>query len=155
MRINISGDAFDFFSRKRTRQRDFAIDRAVFRFAHEMARDMRRKAPKAHSHLVNSIKPDKVDMSHYQVGPHVNYAADIEYGTRPGKWVSKQGIKDWLRVKGLARGNNLKSAVFLVRRKIHQKGTDAQPFVAPFASDRQWRTRLYDAISASLNSELR
>lgn len=148
-----SGNAAEKFAGS-PEQFQFAVDRVLLRFTHELARQMKADAPKAHSLLANSIKPDRLTPFSWRVGPHVAYAEDVEEGTAPGRFVDKTAIRDWIKVKGLAKGQSLKSATFLIARKIEQQGTDAQPFVSPLAVSRKWHQRLDDLMSKELNRAL-
>jgi hypothetical protein len=63
-----------------------------------------------------------------------NYAL----GRRPGKWPPADPILQWVIIKGIPQKwfgedniANREAATFLVRRKIGQKGTPAQPFLKP------------------------
>jgi len=148
--VSIKGNAFSFF-KKAPKEFELAADRALSRYAHEVARQMKRDAPKAHSLLATSIKPDRFNAFHYRVGPHVAYAEAVEKGLDSGRWVDKQSLIDWVKVKGLAKGSNVKSTAFLIRRKIYNFGTDAQPFVAPFAKSKKWQKRLNVLLKTEFN----
>jgi HK97 gp10 family phage protein len=61
----------------------------------------------------------------------VRYAPFVEFGTRP-HWPPRGALQPWARRHGFPAG---KVGDFLVRRKIAQKGTDAQPFMEPAIKD--------------------
>jgi hypothetical protein len=75
-------------------------------------------------------------------GIYTNYV----YGRKPGRWPPEDPIRKWVRLKLMkgSRGSKKKeragtttrttdedSLVFLVRRKIGQEGTKAQPHIKP------------------------
>jgi len=86
--------------------------------------------PVFHGVLRNSIilNPSSPGYSNYELGAGVNYAASVEYGTRP-HYTSPENIKDWAKSK---LGNE--SAAFAIAKKIAKFGTEAQPFFRPSLS---------------------
>jgi len=108
------------------------VDRALQRGAMEVAREAKKRAPKAFSTLTTSIISNhQYTLKHY-VQAGVNYAYGIEHGTKPGHRPSTQSIIDWIKIKGIEPADmSLDSAAFLIARKIYNRGTDAQPFLRP------------------------
>ncbi len=61
------------------------------------------------------------------VGPTVEYARDVEFGTPP-HWPPKGSLQPWASRHGFPRGEQ---GDYLVRRAISRRGTRAQPFMRP------------------------
>jgi len=61
--------------------------------------------------------------------------SDGLFGRRPGRWPPVEPIRRWVELKGLGRKWDKSEArvTFLVRKKIGEKGTPAQPFLFPAA----------------------
>ena len=108
------------------------LQRMVSRGGSEAAREQKRRAPKAHSTLVNSIRSIRdADLSAI-AAPNVDYAQFVNDGTGPGGAPSLQVIKDWIRVKGITPNNpshDLDDLAYMISRSIARKGTRAQPFI--------------------------
>ena len=89
--------------------------------------EMRRNAPVAVTgHLRGGIKYT-INQARFEgkVEPDVNYAAPVEYGSRP-HWVSVRPgtpLNRWAKQKGISP--------YAVQRSIARKGTRAHPFVKP------------------------
>jgi len=110
------------------------LDEGVGRTAFEAGRKMGELAPKAFSTLVSSIKPEQVALMEWKVGPHVNYAADVEHGTDGGGFVPFNVLFSWIQVKGIQPQNpewDMTDLAFVIQKKILMNGTPAQPFVKP------------------------
>ena len=75
--------------------------------------------------LKGSIHLDKIDKFKILLLAGVDYAAHVEYGTRPHK-VSGKHLKGWAR-----RVLNNEGAAYAIAGKIAKEGTDAQPFFRP------------------------
>lgn len=87
---------------------------------------------------VQKDKDGTIDAGFFSAEGQQGYAAAVEYGRGPTKKASPDGItletslKAWVHRKlGLPYGKDLDSAAFLIARKIHRKGTKAQPFFVP------------------------
>ena len=79
---------------------------------------------------------DGVDAGFFSDGSSDGYAAAVEYGRGPTKKAGliplRTTLEAWVHRKlGIPYGKELKSATFLIARKIHRKGTKAQPFFVP------------------------
>ena len=60
------------------------------------------------------------------------YASVVEFGRRAGKYPPVQPIRDWVKKKGIASDEKgIKSAGFLISRKIKEKGIKKSPFLYP------------------------
>lgn len=87
---------------------------------------------------VQKDKDGGIDAGFFSKDSKQGYAAAVEYGRGPTKKASPDGItletslKAWVHRKlGIAYGKELDGAAFLIARKIHRKGTKAQPFFVP------------------------
>jgi len=121
------------------------VDKSLSRAAHEVARLAKKNSPKAFSHLVNSIKPGKTFSLQHYVMAGMNYAYDVEHGRPAGITPSRLHIEEWMRVKGIKPNNgSIKSASFLIARKIGAEGTKAQPFMHPSLEEK--RARIVDLV---------
>lgn len=77
-----------------------------------------------------------IDAGFFSSSGKDGYAAAVEYGRGPSKRRGtiplEDSLKAWVHRKlGVPYGKELDSAAFLIARKIHRKGTKAQPFFAP------------------------
>jgi len=72
-----------------------------------------------------------------EVGSGVEYAIDIEEGTKPHGLDSIEfaSLMDWVGKKLKAPANKRHHVAVLVANKIEEKGTDAQPYLRPAASE--------------------
>ena len=132
------------------------LEQAVGRGAGEIAREAKRNAPKAHSHLVNSIRVRREQDLARMIGPNMDYGAYVEQGSSPGGRPPRQTILDWIRVKGIQPNQpnmTQSSLAFVISRSIARKGTEAQPFMAPAAEDN--RDRVHALVSNAINNALR
>lgn len=104
---------------------------------------------------VQKDKDGGIDAGFFSAEGEQGYAAAVEYGRGPTKKASPDGItlkdslKAWVRRKlsnpmggksamdsaavfsGKSREQLIDSVAFLIARKIHRKGTKAQPFFVP------------------------
>ena len=87
---------------------------------------------------VQKDKDGGVDAGFFSAEGQQGYAAAVEFGRGPTKKASPDGItletslKAWVHRKlGVPYGKDLDNAAFLIARKIHRKGTKAQPFFVP------------------------
>lgn len=79
---------------------------------------------------------DGVDAGFFAEGSTEGYAAHVEYGRGPTKKAGqiplRTTLEAWVHRKlGIPYGKGLESATYLIARKIHRKGTKAQPFFTP------------------------
>ena len=146
-----------------------ALDRA----GEEVAREMKRAAPKAFSTLTNSIRMDRDSALVRWIGSGLNYALMVERGTGPAGgqaayFPNPQRLAPWLRQHaGLQVGSTragttarrtleavLRDRTWALARHIATFGTKAQPFVAPTAEKMQPRVvaLLAEGIDASIAS---
>ncbi len=116
-----------------------AIDNALHRGALEVAREARRRAPKSFSTLTQSIHSARSGALDYVVRPGVNYAAAVEYGTRPGYFPPPLALLPWVRQKLAASPADALRLAHALARSIHRRGTRAQPFLAPAAEAKSSR----------------
>lgn len=110
------------------------MDLAITRIVKEMARTARRKVPKAHSTLANSIRDEKISSFEAAVVAGVNYALDVEEGTDPQGMPPVLAIFDWIRVKNIEPNDptmDQSDLAFVIARSIAHAGTPAQPYAAP------------------------
>ena len=130
------------------------LNRSVARFldrgAEEVARELRRAAPKAFSTLTQSIHVIREGDLTRLVAPGVNYARMVEEGTGPaaGKaryFPNPKALEPWVQFRGGVRLTKTKPGTpgrraqldeiadraFGLARYISVHGTRAQPFVAP------------------------
>lgn len=131
------------------------VERQMARGAAELAREMRARAPKAFSHLTNSINSAQVGTMHFRVAPGVRYAPFVEEGTRPGGAPSLGAMIRWLRVKriGSAKYPQARDLAYAIIRSIRARGTPAQPFAAPAAE--RMTPRLVELIDRGVDDGLR
>lgn len=110
-----------------------AIERQQWRGAEELAREMRRRAPKDTSLLTNSIAARRAGEMHYVVAPGVRYAPHVEEGAGPGGVPRVGAIVRWIQRKGIVstRYPNPRDLAGAIVGKIRARGTRPQPFAAP------------------------
>jgi len=141
------------------------MNKAVARTVQEMARSARRHAPKAFSHLVNSIGAVQVSPLEGLVVAGMDYARMVEEGTGPqgpqardgGGFPPVQHILDWIRVKRIVPddpGMDQRDLAFAIARGIARKGTPPHPFMAPAFADNKARAeqRIDAAVSRAIVS---
>jgi len=116
------------------------MESAIGRIVQTMARAARRKAPKAHSHLVNAIGAVHASPFEGLVAAGVDYARLVEEGTGParagvaGSPTLFDHILDWVKVKRLVPDDpamDQRDLAFVIARAIALRGTPAQPFMGP------------------------
>ena len=122
---------------------DAALQSVGLEIVEEAKRNIDRNRTTAFGNLIASGKVQKdkdggIDAGFFSKGSDNGYAAAVEYGRGPTKKASPDGItletsiKAWVHRKlGIAYGKELDGAAFLIARKIHRKGTKAQPFFVP------------------------
>lgn len=103
--------------------------------------------------LSNSGKVQKTsegyDVGFFSRDSESGYAEFVEYGRRSGKFPPLKMITEWVRKKLRLKDKALKSASFLISRKIAQKGTRPQPFFAPAVEKN--RDGILDSISEAID----
>jgi len=132
------------------------VARGTHRAAEEVAREEKQVVPKAFSTLVNSIKSSSVSQTAYRVGPGVNYADAVEFGTDPGTFPDIQHIREWLRVKHIAPQNSdfdERDLAYFIARGIFRHGIKPQPFAAPTV--KKMAPRVHEIVNASIRTGLR
>jgi len=108
--------------------------RAIGRATQEMARDARRRAPKAFSTLTSAIRADQPTAYEGRVVAGVDYARAVEEGTKGGAFPPVQHILDWVKVtRQVPDDPNMsqEDLAFVIARSIAAHGTPPQPFMAP------------------------
>lgn len=129
--------------------------RAVGRATQEMARDARRRAPKAFSTLTNAIRADQVSPFEGRVVAGVDYARMVEEGTDGGAIPPERFILDWINVRRIEPRDpsmDVEDLAFVIARSIAVKGTPAQPFMGPAFDDNKARAErsINNAIKSAL-----
>ena len=120
-------------------------DLLIQREAITMARDAKRRAPKALSILTNSIINQRVAPMFARVTARAGYAAAVEEGADPGGSPPLEAIRRWIEVAQITPRDEAMSErdlAFVIRRKIQRQGTPAQPFMRPAAETTADRLRL-------------
>lgn len=131
------------------------IEQQQARGAHELAREMKFRAPKAFSTLANSIHATRAGELHYVVAPGVKYAPFVEEGSRPGGAPSLGAMIRWVRVKRLSsvRYPDDRDLARAIIHKIRARGTPAQPFARPATEAKE--SRLIALMEQGVESGLR
>ena len=121
---------------------------------------------------------DGVDAGSFSKDSEAGYAAAAEYGPGPSKKRSPDGItlatslKDWVRRKlgggfkgsknamksaaihaGMSTEDFIESVAYLIARKIHRKGTKAQPFFNPAV--KKFEERVSNIVSEYVDKSLK
>lgn len=71
------------------------------------------------------------------VGTNVNYGPDVEFGQKPGRWPNVGDLMRWVRKKITSDRKMVKSLTWVIGKKIHDKGTEAKPYLFPAAA-KEW-----------------
>lgn len=100
---------------------------------------------------------DGVDAGFFAEGSSEGYASFVEYGRGPTKQAGqiplRTTLKAWVHRKlGIPYGKELESATFLIARKIHRKGTKAQPFFVPAV--KKVEDKISDIIGKFINEAI-
>lgn len=100
---------------------------------------------------------DGVDAGFFAEGSSEGYASFVEYGRGPtrqaGQIPLRTTLKAWVHRKlGIPYGKELESATFLIARKIHRKGTKAQPFFVPAV--KKVEDKISDIIGKFINEAI-
>lgn len=112
------------------------IDQTLERGAIEIARDARQRAPKARTTLTNSIAHVRLATARYEVTAQSRYALAVEEGAGRGGWAPKASLLDWMHIAGVrprTAGMTMERLADLLQLSIYERGTPAQPFMAPAA----------------------
>ena len=101
---------------------------------------------------------DGVDAGFFAEGSTEGYAAHVEYGRGPTKKAGqiplRTTLKAWVHRKlGIPYGKELESATYLIARKIHRKGTKAQPFFNPAV--KKFEERVSNIVSEYVDKSLK
>jgi hypothetical protein len=98
------------------------------------------KVPRKTGHLGRSILPGRVDKDSAQVTVNANYAAAVEFGSKPHVIVPKRArVLAWpsagaARLSGRARTRGGKSTgPMIFARKVNHPGSKAKPYLIPAA----------------------
>jgi len=122
--------------------------------ATRMAADIKEDAPiGATTDLENSIKWNVTDLTG-EVWTNLKYASDVEKGTKRKAnrgWANWDDLSEWVRFKfgfGKSKSKKVKNAVssltFVIRKKLHDVGTDPQPFFEP--NVKRWEKKFYNNV---------
>lgn len=101
---------------------------------------------------------DGIDAGFFAEGSTEGYASYVEYGRGPTKKAGqiplRTTLKAWVHRKlGIPYGKELDSATFLIARKIHRKGTKAQPFFNPAV--KKLEDKVSDIVSKYVDNSLK
>lgn len=101
---------------------------------------------------------DGVDAGFFAEGSSEGYASYVEYGRGPTKKAGqiplRTTLKAWVHRKlGIPYGKELESATYLIARKIHRKGTKAQPFFNPAV--KKFEEKVSDIVSDYVDKSLK
>ncbi len=102
---------------------DFIKDLAI-----DLSNEMKREAPVNTGRLRNSIQVQKHGDG-YIVGPQVNYAGDVQFGTDPHH-VDLEKLEFWVRRKFNMSEPGSWAAAQGVQDSIEEDGTEANPFIS-------------------------
>lgn len=128
--IDIDGSDFAEFAdnlREAAANLDEAVDAALQKTALQVERSAKQKAPVDTGTLRASITNRPIDDG-YVVGTNVEYAAAVEFGTRPHVITPNQA--DALAFEGQA-------GELIFRQRVEHPGTEAQPFLRPALRDHE------------------
>ncbi|MFP4615569.1 MAG: HK97 gp10 family phage protein [Thiohalorhabdus sp.] len=134
LRIEVRDAAMLAGLRRAPRTMDRNLRRGVSRSLQELAREARRRAPKATSTLTNSIRAIKPLPLAGMVVPGVAYARYVEEGIGPGSWPPQQDLVEWIRTRGVTPDDpsmDDEDLAYVIARAIHQRGIPPQPYMAP------------------------
>jgi len=122
--------------------------REVTKAATGLHADIKSDAPVgATAGLKQTIQWNVTDTS-ADVWASKKYAPDVEKGQKPGRWPNMEDLQLWVKKKLGVSKKRLRSVTFLVARKIHDKGTEAQPFFEP--NVRRWEKRFYNNLMKAI-----
>ena len=100
---------------------------------------------------------DVIDAGFFAEGSSEGYASHVEYGRGPTKKAGqiplRTTLRAWVHRKlGIPYGKELESATYLIARKIHRKGTKAQPFFNPAV--KKVEDKISDIIGKFINEAI-
>lgn len=105
------------------------------------------------------VQKDKggIDAGFFAEGSTEGYAAYVEYGRGPTKKAGqiplRTTLKAWVHRKlGIPYGKELENVTYLITRKIHRKGTKAQPFFTPAVQ--KFEEKVSDIVSGYVDNSL-
>lgn len=138
------------------------VDGGLEEAAQYVAREAKRRAPTFQSHLVNSIRAERVteglrpDVLAWQARTGVNYARYVEEGIGP--MLSRppgitNGLMEWVRAKFAPENDKQLSRIaFAVAFAIQRRGIKPRPYMAPAmeASEARVRQVLRNAVHAGI-----
>ena len=101
---------------------------------------------------------DGIDAGFFAEGSSEGYASHVEYGRGPTKKAGqiplRTTLKAWVHRKlGIPYGKELESVTYLIARKIHRKGTKAQPFFTPAV--KKFEDKVTDIVSDHIDKSLK
>ena len=101
---------------------------------------------------------DGIDAGFFAEDSSEGYASHVEYGRGPTKKAGqiplRTTLKAWVHRKlGIPYGKELESATYLIARKIHRKGTKAQPFFNPAV--KKFEERVSNIVSEYVDKSLK
>ena len=101
---------------------------------------------------------DEIDAGFFAEGSSEGYASHVEYGRGPTKKAGqiplRTTLKAWVHRKlGIPYGKELESTTYLIARKIHRKGTKAQPFFNPAV--KKFEEKVSDIVSEYVDKSLK
>ena len=155
---------FDKVKRKVGKAGDAALQSVGLEIVAEAKMNLDRNGTNAFRTLSASGKVQKdkdggIDAGFFSAEGEQGYAAAVEYGRGPTKKASPDGItletsiKAWVHRKlGIAYGKELDGAAFLIARKIHRKGTKAQPFFVPAVE--KFADKIQDIVDKFIKKEI-
>ncbi len=131
--------------------------RGLERGAIEVAREGKRRAPKAESTLTNSIGHRFTGPMTIEVGPTVRHGDVMEHGREPGGPMPPiEPLIDWIRTRRISpydEAMDERDLAFVIARSIQQHGTPAQPYMGP-AIDAK-RDRVTELVRAGVRDGIK
>lgn len=140
------------------------LDGALWRGTEEITREARRRAPKAFSNLVNSIRSLRLGGLRYRVSSGTNYARAVEEGTKPGTFPNPVHLMGWIKLRGGIRFGATKAGTAARQSQydalrdrawglawsIHAKGTKAHAYMQPAAEVKT--ARVYELVEKAVDA---
>ena len=139
--ITVRIDGLDALQRKLVGARaDAPVARFLDRGALLIQRGAREKATVDTGRMRNSIGVESPSLRERRIGPNVDYAEHVEFGTRP-HWPPPGAMSGWARRHGMSD--------YQARRSVAMKGTKAQPFMQSAADEAEGGIRMLVPVLAS------
>jgi len=113
---------------------DKAVKREVLNAATTIQRMARGDAPVDRGTLRREIKFNHRGLTS-TVWSGAKYGREVEEGRKPGRWPNMDSLQGWVKRKIKPANKRLKSITYLVARKIHDEGTDPQPYFEPAVNE--------------------